>query len=263
MNTSATPNACINPVRLGYDSKFTFRCHPGVPCFTQCCRGINIILTPYDVIRLKTRLGLPSDQFLAIYTTPHLLEKTDLPVVSLKQLADDKQSCPFVRENGCLIYTDRPTACRYYPLGVASLQHKEGADDSGFFFFINEPHCRGFEEHAEWTVAAWRHDQGVELRDEVNAEWTDLVVRKRSFPANIKLTDKAKQMFFMVSYNIDVFRNFVFESSFLQRMPVDAETRGQLKTDDVALLKFGVHWLKQILFTQRDPQQQAAGLSAS
>ncbi|MEJ2156869.1 MAG: YkgJ family cysteine cluster protein, partial [Desulfobacteraceae bacterium] len=101
--------------------------------------------------------------------------------------------------------------------------------------------------------AEWREDQGVELRDEVNAEWTDLVVHKRSFPPNIKLTQKAKEMFFMVSYNIDDFRKFVFESTFLQRMPVDDRTREQLKTDDVALLKFGVKWLKSVLFKPKDP----------
>ena len=59
----------------------------------------------------------------------------------------------------------------------------------------------------------------MDERDEVNAEWTDLMVRKRSFPPNIKLTDQAKQMFFMISYNLDKFREFVFESSFLKRTP--------------------------------------------
>ncbi len=178
MEQNKHQTAQIDPVRLTFDSRFKFKCHPGVSCFTECCRGINIILTPYDVIRLKTRLNLPSDQFLAIYTEPHLLEKTDLPVVTLKQLDDDKSSCPFVQDQGCILYEDRPTACRYYPLGTASLQHKEGADDQGFYFFVHEPHCKGFEEDCEWSVAQWREDQGVDLRDEVNAEWTDLVVRK-------------------------------------------------------------------------------------
>jgi Fe-S-cluster containining protein len=261
MQTPPTTEAHIVPTRLGYKSRFQFKCHPGVSCFTQCCRGINIILTPYDVIRLKTRLELPSDEFLAIYTEPHLLEKTDLPMITLKQLDDEQSSCPFVRDEGCIVYADRPTACRYYPLGVGSMQHKEGADDDGFFFFINEPHCKGFEEECQWTVAEWRQDQAVEERDAVNAEWTDLVVRKRSFPASIKLTDQAKQMFFMVSYNIDQFRRFVFESTFLQRTPVDEATREQLKTDDVALLKFGVNWLKNLLFKKSDPHAQAAGKS--
>jgi uncharacterized protein len=257
--TNKEKDACINPTRLGYNSRFQFKCHPGVSCFTQCCRGIQIILTPYDIIRLKTRLDLPSDEFLAIYTEPHLLEKTDLPMVTLKHLDDGKESCPFVRDQGCIIYEDRPTACRYYPLGVGTMQHKEGADDDGFFFFINEPHCKGFDEACDWTVAEWRQDQAVDERDAVNAEWTDLVVRKRSFPVNIKLTEKAKQMFFMVSYNLDVFRRFVFDSTFLQRMPVDEALREKLKTDDVALLQFGVNWLKHLLFKMSDPHDQAAG----
>jgi uncharacterized protein len=258
MDPNDNQTARIEPVRLGYDSAFKFKCHPAVACFTKCCRGINIILTPYDVIRLKTRLGLRSDEFLTIYTEPHLLEKTDLPVVTLKLLDDDQRSCPFVRDSGCLVYQERPTACRYYPLGVATLQHKEGADDQGFFFFVNEPHCKGFAEDCRWTVEEWRRDQEVDLRDDVNAEWTDLVVRKRSFPANIKLTEKAKEMFFMVSYNIDKFRRFVFESTFLQRIPIDAATREEIKTDDVALLKFGVRWLKEILFDRHNPDRPAA-----
>jgi Fe-S-cluster containining protein len=259
MQTDPPADARINPTRLGYDSRFQFKCHPGVSCFTQCCRGISIMLTPYDIIRLKTRLELSSEDFLAIYTEPHLLEKTDLPMVTLKHLDDGQESCPFVRDDGCILYEDRPTACRYYPLGVATLQHKEGADDDGFFFFVNEPHCKGFEEKCEWSVADWRKDQAVDERDAVNAEWTDLVVRKRSFPPNIKMTEQAKQMFFMVSYDIDRFRRFVFDSTFLQRMPVDDTTRNQLQTDDVALLKFGVDWLKNILFKQTDPLAQAVG----
>jgi hypothetical protein len=253
MEQNKNETAHIDPVRLTLKSRFQFKCHPAVSCFTECCRGINIILTPYDVIQLKKRLDLSSDQFLAIYTKPHLLEKTDLPVVTLKQLDDDKESCPFVRDDGCILYEHRPTACRYYPLGTASLQHKEGADDEGFFFFVHEPHCKGFEESCRWRVSEWRQDQGVDLRDEVNSEWTDLVVHKRSFPPNIKLTEQAKQMFFMVSYNLDKFRSFVFESSFLERMPVDEDAKEKLKTDDVALFKFGVNWLKSILFKRKDP----------
>ena len=239
-------------MRLGKQSRFQFRCHPGVPCFTQCCRGIQIVLTPYDIIRLKNRLGIGSEEFLAIYTEVQLMEKTDLPMVTLKLLDDDRQSCPFVREDGCIVYADRPSTCRYYPLGVGSLMHKEGADDEGFYFFVHEPHCKGFEEERQWTVAEWREDQGVDVRDAANAEWTDLIVRKRSFPASIKLTEKAKQLFFMVSYNIDGFRQFVFDSSFLDRYSVDAKTQEEIRKDDVSLLQFGLHWLKGVLFQQPD-----------
>ena len=250
--------ASVEPVRLGPDSTFTFRCHPGVPCFTKCCRGINIILTPYDIIRLKNRLQLPSEEFLAIYTSPRLLEKTDLPVVTLKLLDDDRKSCPFVRDDGCIVYEDRPTTCRYYPLGVASLSHKEGADDEGFYFFVHEPHCKGFEEEGHWSVTKWRQDQGVDIHDEINAGWTDLVVRKRSFPPNVKLTEQAKQMFFMAAYNLDKFKAFVFDSSFLERYDVPPERVAKIREDELALLEFAMEWIKFVLFKEGDFHQREA-----
>ena len=251
--------ANIKPVRLGPKNKFKFQCHPGVKCFTKCCRGINIILTPYDIIRLKNRLDLPSEEFLTLYTEPQILEKTGLPVVTLKLLEDeaasddaDRKACPFVREDGCLVYTDRPTTCRYYPLGVASLSHKEDADGEEFYFFVNEPHCLGFEEDKEWTVAEFRKDQGVDEHDRINAEWTDLVVRKRSFPPNMQLTEQTKQMFFLASYNIDKFKDFVFSSSFLNRYDIEDDTLEKIKNDEIALLEFGLNWVKWLLFKQGD-----------
>jgi Fe-S-cluster containining protein len=242
--------AGVDPVRLRLDSKFVFKCHKGVTCFTKCCRDINIILTPYDIIRLKNRLKLSSEEFLAMYTEPELLEKTDLPVVVLKKMDDDLKSCPFVTDNGCIIYEDRPTTCRYYPLGVASLSHKDDVEGDEFYFFVHEPHCLGFEEKEDWTVREWRLDQGVDIHDDINAGWTDLVVRKRSFPPNIKLTEESKQLFFMVSYNIDKFRQFVFESTFLQRYDIEEETVEKIRNDEIALLEFGLKWLRDTLFKE-------------
>lgn len=119
-----------------------------------------------------------------------------------------------------------------------------------------EPHCLGFEETQEQTVGEWRKDQGVDIHDEINAAWTDLVVRKRSFPPNVKLTEQAKQMFFMISYDIDKFRRFVFESSFLKRYAVDDETVAKIKADEIELLAFGVNWLKDVLFKEGPYQAQ-------
>ena len=105
------------------------------------------MLTPYDILRMKKRLNLSSEEFLAIYTELRILEKTDLPIVTLKLLDDEQKSCPFVRdEEGCIIYADRPTTCRYYPLGIASLSYTEQREGDEFFFFIKEPHCKGFDE---------------------------------------------------------------------------------------------------------------------
>jgi hypothetical protein len=202
---------------------------------------------------MKNRLNLSSDEFLSIYTTPQLLDKTDLPVITLKMLEDEDNACPFVRQDGCLIYTDRPVTCRYYPLGSGTLAHKEDADDQqGFFFFINESHCKGFEENCSWTVGDWRKDQDASSYDEINAGWYELMVMKRSFPSTLHLTDKAKHLFFVASYNIDSFKRFVFESDFIKLYSIDKSTADKIRDDEIQLFKFGQKWLKWVLFKKGD-----------
>ncbi len=250
------PAGVIEPRRLGPESRFRFRCHPGLSCFTQCCRGIHIILTPCDILRLKKRLGLSSTEFLALYTEPQLLEKTDIPVVTLRLLEEEgreQKACPFVRPHGCLVYEDRPASCRYYPVGTATLAWKDDPDGDAFYFLVREAHCRGGDEPREWTVGEWREDQGVDDYDRVNAPWAELILRKRSFPATLHWSEKAKELFFLASYDVDRFRRFVFESSFRRRYPIAAAEAERLATDDEALLAFGLRWLSEVLF--RPPAQ--------
>jgi hypothetical protein len=73
-------------------------------------------------------------------------------------------------------------------------------------------------------------------------------VRKRSFPPNMNLTERSKKMFFLTSYNIDKFRQFVFESSFLDRYPTEDRILARIKEDELALLEFGLRWLRGLLF---------------
>ena len=55
-------------------------------------------------------------------------------------------------------------------------------------------------------------------------------------------------MFFMVSYNLDAFRAFLFESRFFQRFRLPDKLRGRLEKDDMTLMTFGFDWLKFSLF---------------
>ena len=251
--TEEKSKARLDPLKLNINSEFKFNCHKDMECFTTCCRDINIILTPYDIIRLKKRLDLPSDEFLGIYTEPQLLEKTDLPVVTLKMLDTEDNSCPFVKKDGCIIYEDRPSTCRYYPLGTATIAHEKDVDDrQGFYFFVNEPHCKGFSQDKKWTVKDWRIDQGVEKDDVINEGWNELIVMKRSYPPNMHFTEKAKELFFMVCYNLDKFKRFIDESQFIELHNIDKQTEDKIKTNEVELLKFGLKWLKWLMFKQGD-----------
>jgi hypothetical protein len=68
----------------------------------------------------------------------------------------------------------------------------------------------------------------------------------------MKLTEQTKKMFFLASYNSDKFKKFVFESSFLSLYDVDSDTLNAIQKDDIALLKFGMKWLKWLLFKEGD-----------
>jgi len=240
----------IPPEQLDLRSRFKFNCHKGVKCFTDCCRGIDIMLTPYDILTLRKKLELTSEEFLAAFTRPQILEKAGLPVVTLKLLDDERKSCPFVEDKkGCAIYADRPTTCRYYPLGVGALSYSgEKGEKDEFFFTVKEAHCLGFDEDKEWTVAEWRADQGVDLRDKINDGWMELIIRKKSLPPSMKLSEESRQMFFLACYNIDKFREFVFKSSFLERYEFSKEKIESIREDDINLLEFGFEWLKASFF---------------
>ena len=254
----------ILPTKYTLDSKIQFRCHPGVSCFTECCGNIKIVLTPYDILQLRKRLGMGAAEFLHVYTEPTYLEKTDFPGVTIKLTEEGR--CPFIKSKteGCRIYTDRPTACRYYPVVMANFHEgaQEGQTAEEFYFVVKEPHCRGFEEDKNWTIREWREYQGVDVRDRMNKGWMEIVMRRKSFGYQATLSEQAKRMFFMTSTDLDQFRSFVFDSSFLKTYDVDQEILDKIKEDDVELLLFSYDVLASMLFGTEDVKVKSDVLKA-
>ena len=50
------------------NSALYFRCGPDVKCYMSCCRKLDLILYPYDIIRLKRRLSISSEEFVRSHT---------------------------------------------------------------------------------------------------------------------------------------------------------------------------------------------------
>ncbi len=240
----------VVPIKLMGTSKFKFRCHKGVKCFTACCSNINIVLPPYDLVRLRKRLGMTSEDFINTYCDIEILAKTLLPVITLKMKKDEKKSCPFLTPDGCTVYEDRPNICRYYPVGMATLRKKdaEGGKDE-FYFMTKEDHCKGFEEDKEWTIDEWRADQQADLYDGMNRGWMEVLIKKKTFGEK-EFPEIKNQMFFMVSTNTDYFREFVFGSSFLETYDIPQERVDKIRTDDAELLKLGFEWLRSAMFAE-------------
>lgn len=64
----------------------------------------------------------------------------------------------------------------------------------------------------------------------------------------MKLTEESRKMFFLACYNIDKFREFVFNTTFLSRYDFPEDEIDSIKKDDIKLLQFGFEWLKAMFF---------------
>lgn len=233
--------------KLQLDDTFRFSCHPGIRCFNQCCRDLNQYLTPYDILRLKNRLGLSSKQFLNQHTVCHIGPRSGLPVVSLKMLKEDDLKCPFVSPAGCTVYEDRPGSCRTYPLGRMAVRKPGEQVCQESYFLIKEAHCLGFDEQKEWTVREWKKDQGLDTYNEMSDLMMDIVsLMNRS--GKTRLTDEENEIFCMACYDLDRFKDFVFEKRLGESVSIEESILDLLRKDEVALMKFGIKWIKWRLF---------------
>lgn len=242
--------SAVDTVQLNLESRFRFRCHKGISCFTKCCSNIDIMLTPYDVIVLKKKLGISSEGFLGKYTYTKAEGRAAFPVLYLRMGDDETRSCPFVTPDGCSVYEDRPANCRYYPIGQGTLKKAvdEEVVNEEFFFFVKEDHCKGVHKPDEWNIARWREDQGVERYDELNRDWKSILLMRNVLEQ--ELDEKKQAMFYMACYDMDRFRRFVFQSGFLDHFEVDNESREKIHSDDVELMLFGFKFLKYILMME-------------
>jgi len=240
----------VEPTIHTLNSKFRFNCYKDIECFTKCCGQTDILLTPYGILRMKKRLGISSEEFLKKYTYTYIDEKSSHPYAVLKMMDDKQRRCPFVTPEGCTIYTDRPTSCRYYPIGQGTMRRGSGEGPVGgeFYFFIRDPNCLGYQEDKEWTIETWGIDQEVNLYDDMNKEWKEIQLRRDIHGHS--LDDKKQAMMHIASYNLDKFKKYVFESGLLDLFDIDKGENEKIKTDDVALMKFGFKYLKYILMLE-------------
>ena len=234
---------------------FSFACHPGVSCFNKCCHEIDVILTPVDILKMKTSLNIPSDEFLKKYTTLQTLKDTGIPLVKLLMRENSNGACIFLDgSKGCSIYQNRPQVCRSYPLGLGTLDPRheklqtEGQSPEARFM-IQEDMCKGHLKPKTWTLKKWMEDQGTIAMEKGNKPWMEIVAKLKAMKINDKQNHEIS-LFIMASYDLDTFRQFVFESSFLERFEVDINTIKSICSEEESLLKFGMEWLLFALFNE-------------
>jgi hypothetical protein len=227
-----------NSKTLGLEDTFHFSCNPGIDCFTQCCQDVNILLTPYDIVQMKNRLGISSTEFLEKYTKRLLAPNTLLPAVQFKMDEENDKRCYFVGDKGCGVYEHRPWSCRMYPL-----DHSVEAET--FAPMVDPTRCLGLQENTAWKLRDWLQDQGIEPYNDWNLRFAELTedekvtIWRKGYPGGVDI-------FYLACYDLDRFRDQVFKEKLFEMVEEGSADQDKLKTDDLALLEFAFTWLKTV-----------------
>lgn len=244
MNNNMTP--------LLIDDTFTFSCSKDVPCFNECCKDLNQFLTPYDILRLKNSLGIPSNLFIERYTSQHTGPESGLPIITLKADYASKLKCPFVTSSGCSVYENRPSSCRMYPLARLVSRSRETGEITEQYMLLKEPHCLGFahgknQTVQDQTVREWIESQGISPYNESNDLLMEIIsLKNRLMPGQLDI--KSRHLFYLALYDIDTFRKHISDKGIADDFNLDSKAFDAVINDDEALLKFAFKWTTHTLF---------------
>jgi hypothetical protein len=88
----------------------TRRVWAGIDCTTcaNCCREVKPTFSEEDVERLARRLGMDRVRFIEAYLEPN-------PEPGESPWQTRTTPCPFLKDNLCSVYDDRPADCSGYP----------------------------------------------------------------------------------------------------------------------------------------------------
>ncbi|MBC8208914.1 MAG: YkgJ family cysteine cluster protein [Desulfobulbaceae bacterium] len=243
MNTPLLPK---NVTRIQADEPFTFACHPGVSCFTECCRELELALTPYDCLRLRQATGLNSTELLNRHVIMEQEPHETFPRFYLTMVDDGRASCVFVSPDGCTVYQDRPAACRTYPMGRAAIR-QPGNRTEIFHVLVRETHCLGFSEQQEHTAESYNQDQSLEQYNRFNDNLI-AILQHDQVRQGRQFSQEQIDSFTLALYDLDRFRHLLQTGQLPEHKSGQITADPDQLADDEALLLWSMDWLSAVLF---------------
>ena len=226
---------------------FSFLCHKHISCFTDCCRELELILSPYDVLRLRRATGLHSSALHQLYIIEEFNDDDRFPRFYLSMVDDGRASCVFVNEAGCSVYENRPGACRTYPLGRGTVRDRDSGTVSERFIVLREPHCCGFEEKTEHTLQSFMNSQELDPYNRFNDLLTTITQHQR-WAEGMQPTELQVDLFRTALYDLDTFRSRLAGGGTGQAISSAIAVPAEVFEDDEALLEFSMRYLQALFF---------------
>lgn len=229
------------PIReIGATHSFCFDCRPGLRCFTHCCHGLELELTPYDMLRLRRATGLSSTELLAKYVIIEQLPDDVLPHCFLTMVDDGTARCAFLGRRGCSVYDHRPGACRSYPVGQATIWTGENFERR--FVLVQEDHCHGFAEAPVHTPLSYLASQDVSAYETFNKAFAALT-QNQAFKEGFRPDRQQCELFINTLFDLDRFAEQVKNGEII----LDDPTPAAMPTDE-ELLEYGFRWVEHQFF---------------
>lgn len=155
----------------------------------DCCRGReDIVLSGYDLWRICNRLRLPPALVVRTFCRHSIGINSQMPVVRLHPLKNEKNNCPFLYKSQCAIHDAKPLVCALYPLG------QQIDPDGTITYFMQPTDCGGQVIRAKVTdyLALYQ----IERREALDVQWAQTCTRlseqcirwsKQATPAQMKM----------------------------------------------------------------------------
>lgn len=180
---------------LGPEDTFTFACH----MCGRCCANTDILLSPYDLVRLRRHLGCTTTDLIEkglVEVFPGGRSRLPLAMIGFRPIGKDLTVCPFLAhvvdrdrleqrlggrpkptledleaarvpdKMACAVYPARPAVCRSSPLGRVTAFDpgaREGParGEQKVILVSLGPYCQGMRAAARVTVEEWLERNGV------------------------------------------------------------------------------------------------------
>jgi Fe-S-cluster containining protein len=205
------------------------------------------MLTPYDILRLKNGLKMPSNRFLQKFTLQHDGPETGLPVITLKPQDTKDLKCPFVTPKGCRVYPDRPASCRIYPLARAISRDRKSGSIKAHFALLKEAHCCGHQQDETQTVQQWIADQELAEYNRHNDKLIQIITLKNQHkPGPLDLV--SRRQFHLAMYDLDNFREKLSNGNWVSDATLPQDLVQAAMDEDLALLHIGYIWIATNIF---------------
>jgi hypothetical protein len=111
---------------------------------------------------------------------------------------------------------------------------------------LTEPHCRGFAGNRTQTARQWTADQGIGDYNTENDRMLEVISFKNSLSRG-PLSPSSAERVYTALYDLDAFRRRLFDDGWAADSGVGEDLLEAARHDELALLRVGLEWVKQLL----------------